>query len=219
MPSAASTVVFAVVAVVLALLALGYRRSQQRLAALRAWARAHDWQYSAAEPGLNQVLRGGPFGRGHDRRFTEVVRGRYEGRLGSSWRYSYTVGSGKYSRTYHEHVVALVLSVPLPYLELTNEGFVKGRDLQLESAEFNDVWNVEGEDPKTTSDVLHPRMMERLLQPDARAGNLLVEDGLILWWRSGVPDAATIDRTLRLLDELIALVPGFVWDDVRRGGV
>ncbi|MFC7403511.1 hypothetical protein [Georgenia alba] len=214
-----------IIGLVIVLAVVGHKQTKKRRAALRAWAQAHGWAYTDNAPGLGLDLRGGPFGRGHSRSSTEAVWGTYQGWQGASWRYTYkiTSGSGKSrrTRTYHHHVVSLQLPVPLPYIELSAENFLSrtfGNDVEFEDAAFNDAWHVRGDSPRATSDVIHPRMMERLMQPDLQGANLLYEGGRIFLWRRGMPDPAAIDAALRLLHELIELVPGFVWDNARGHG-
>ncbi|MPV36438.1 type III secretion system chaperone family protein [Georgenia subflava] len=214
---------FLLVAGVIGAMVLSVVATRKRRRLLQEWAARHGWNYADRDTGLTRGLSGGPFGRGHSRNANEIVSGGYSGQHAASFRYTYkvTTGSGKNRRTstYHHHVVSIVLPVPLPTMELRPENL--GRrifnwgDVDFEHAAFNDAWHVTGEHPKTLSDVIHPRTMERLMHPDLQGKNLLIEDGRIFWWRSGSTDLDAIDAALRTLTELVALVPGFVWDDAR----
>ncbi|WP_345215390.1 hypothetical protein [Georgenia halophila] len=211
-----------VIAVAIVVAVRTRRRTRERRAGLRAWAHARGWSYADDAPRLGSGLRGGPFGTGHSRSATEAVWGTYADRPAVSFRYTYKVtsGSGKNrrTRTYHHHVLALELPERLPYIELSAENFLTrtfGNDIELEHHAFNDAWRVRGEDRRTTYDVVHPQMMERLMRPDLRGANLLYEGGRIFLWRRGQPDQAVIDTGLRRLTELLDLTPEFVWDDAR----
>ncbi|HYP73434.1 MAG TPA: hypothetical protein VEP72_05040, partial [Microbacterium sp.] len=55
--------------------------------------------------------------------------------------------------------------VPRDTVESARE-MVGGVRIDFESAAFNAQWRVRGEDAKRVHDIVHPRTMERLLQPD-----------------------------------------------------
>ncbi|MFC7403509.1 hypothetical protein [Georgenia alba] len=197
------------------------KRTAQRRAALRTWAQARGWTYVGSAPELTRGLGRRPFGRGHSRSSTEAVRGTYEGHQAASWKYTYKrrrVSRGKRrTQRYDQHVISLWMPGRLPSVELRPEDAFTGTDTEFESAAFNDAWNVRGEDARTTSDIVHPRMMERLMRPDLKDANILIEDDRIILWRRGLPDPAAIDAALPVLLDLIGLIPRFVWDDARRG--
>ncbi|MFC7403512.1 hypothetical protein [Georgenia alba] len=199
------------------------KKTRERREALAAWARQRGWAYADDVPTVHEGLHGGPFNKGHSRKTTEAVWGTFEGREAMSSRYTYlvTTSNGKTTttHTYHHHVLSMVLPARLPFIELKDEGFFKGRDIQFEDAAFNDAWNVQGDDPRAVSDVIHPRMMQRLMQPDLRGANILFEAGRIFLWRSGQPEVPAIDPGLRMVAEVVDLIPGFVWDNARGQGV
>ena len=88
-----------------------------------------------------------------------------------------------------------------------------GRDLDLELEEFNRTWRVAAEPVKFGSDVLHPRLMERLLAPDAKGLCLRIDGGDVLWWGAGRPALELVDVRLALLAEIVDSIPPFVWED------
>lgn len=195
-----------------------YQRHREKL--LRAWAASVGWTYVGSDASLVARWRGEPFGIGSSRRTSEVVTGGYRGRPAVSFAYRYTTGSGKSRTTHTYHVVATTLPAYLSTLELTPDGLgarvakaLGGQDLQLESEAFNQVWRVEAPNPKFASDVVHPRLMERLMRPDARGMCLRIEGTDIVSWRAGASDLGTVASRLDVLGAVIDSVPRFVWQD------
>lgn len=208
-------VVFVVVMLVGSFL---YQRHREKL--LRTWAASVGWTYVGADPSLVTRWSGEPFGRGSSRKTSEVVTGLYRGRPAVSFAYRDTTGSGKNRSVHTFHVVATTLPAFLPTLELTPDGLgariakaFGGQDLEVESEAFNQVWRVEAADPKFAHDVVHPRLMERLLRPDARGMSLRVEGTDILSWRPGASNLDTVASRLDVLGAVVDAVPPFVWQD------
>ncbi len=193
---------------------------QQRVKAIRAWAAGAGWTYVGSDPSLVSRWRGQPFNVGHSRRVSEVVTGRFAGRQAISFAYRYTTGSGKSSSTHTFHVVATLLPAYLPTLELTAEGVgaklakaFGGQDIQFESEDFNRAWRVVARDMKFAHDVVHPRLMERLLRADARGMSIRIEGSDILCWTSGTQRLEAIAGRLQVLGAVVDAVPRYVWQD------
>lgn len=187
---------------------------------LKAWATASGWTYVGTDRSLVDRWQGEPFGRGHTRTTSEVMVGRWAGRPAVSFTYSYRSGSGKDESTYSYHVIALPLPAYLPTLELTPEGLgtrlakvFGGQDIQFESEEFNRAWRVESRDPKFAHDVVHPRLMERLLRADARGVSLRISGTDILTWAQGSTVTERIAGRLGVMTAVIDSVPRYVWQD------
>lgn len=192
------------------------RRDRQ----LKAWAAASGWTYVGSDPSLVDRWPGAPFGVGWSRRTSEVMVGRWGERPAVSFTYSYVTGSGKSRRTFFFHVLALPLPAFLPSLELTPDGFAvrlltgfAADDIQFESEDFNKAWRVVAADPKYAHDVVHPRLMERLMAPDALGSRLHIAGTDILSWAGGPTDTAGIPRRLALMQAVIDSVPRYVWQD------
>ena len=187
---------------------------------LQTWCRASGWRFVGADPSLVGRWQGEPFNAGHSRRASEVMLGRIGERPAVSFTYRYTTGSGKNQTTYTFHVLALPLPAYLPRLQLTPDGLgaklakvVGGQDIQFESEDFNKAWRVESRDLKFAHDVVHPRLMERLLRPDARGTSMRIEGTDILSWTTGATRTETIAKRLTLMTAVIDAVPGYVWRD------
>ena len=199
-----------------ALLALSMESRRRKRVA--AWAAARGWAVLQPDRAFASRWSGEPF-RGSGR-VSEVVTGQVNGRSAVTFQYSYTTGSGKSRRTHYFHVVALALPVRLGRLELTPDGFgakiakaFGASDMDLELEEFNRTWRVAAAPGKFGSDVLHPRMMERLLAPDVRGQCLRIDGGDILWWGQGRPALQMVDARLALLASVVDSIPRFVWQD------
>ncbi len=187
---------------------------------IKAWAAASGWTYVGTDASLVNRWRGEPFGAGRARRTSEVMVGRWGDRPAISFTYSYKTGSGKNESTYTFHVLALPLPAHLPTLELTPDGFgarlakaFGGQDIQFESEDFNRAWRVECENLKFAHDVVHPRLMDRLMRPDARGACLRLSGTDILSWSVGSTNTERIAGRLALMASVVDTVPRFVWQD------
>lgn len=208
-------IVFMVIAFVISVL---YQRHREKLA--RTWAASAGWTFVGVDRSLGSRWAGQPFGVGRARTAKEVLRGTFAERPATSFTYEYTTGAGKSQRTVAHHVVALALPAPLPAVELTHDGVgaglakaFGGQDIQFESAAFNERWRVEAADVKSAHDIVHPRLMERLLEPDALGMNLRIEGAHLLCWAGGAQDFDQIARYLTVMTAVVEHVPRFVWLD------
>ena len=115
------------------------------------------------------------FNQGFDRRALNVLRGTYRGvdvRL-LEFRYKTQTHNGKTTQTQTHHVgVALAnLGRPLAKTTIVPENLghklwdaVGGDDIDFESDEFSRKFWVKSEDRRAAYDLVHPRMMEYLMQ-------------------------------------------------------
>ena len=195
-----------------------YRTQRDRK--LKAWAAASGWTYVGADPSLVERWPGAPFGLGRSRQATEVMVGRWADRPVVSFTYSYVTGSGKSQTTHRFHVLALPLPAFLPSLELTPDGVavrlltaLGPEDIQFESEEFNRAWRVVATDAKFAHDVVHPRLMERLMAPDAVGARLHIAGTDIIGWVAGPTTTVGIPRRLALMQDVVDSVPRYVWQD------
>ena len=189
---------------------------QKRTKAAQAWAASVGWQFLGTDPSLANRWQGTPFRIGHARRVSMLMVGRFSGRPAMSFQYTYNTGSGKNETTHTYHVISVALPAYLPYLQLTPEGLgdriaktLGGQDLQFESEDFNKAWRVQAGQVKFAHDVLHPRLMERLLRPDART-NVRIEGTDILCWSPGASKLEVIGPRLQVLTAVVDAVPRYV---------
>jgi hypothetical protein len=221
----AGFVVPAIVVVILALVAYaGYVQAKRRREEMAAYAVSRGWRFELDQPALVHRFHGAPFGRGDDRRAFNVVYGTHDGRDFVSFDYEYeeTTGSGKDRRTttYDFSVLAMSMTVVMPALEVSPEGFfgrLVGRltnsDIELELEDFNRAFTVQCPDRKFASDVLHPQMMEFLMQYRDMAWRF--ERDSMLMVTQGRRTIPRIDWTMQVMDGIADRIPEFVWRQLR----
>ncbi|HEY6738753.1 MAG TPA: hypothetical protein VI076_07860 [Actinopolymorphaceae bacterium] len=205
-----------VVVIVVAVRQHAVARRRQRL--IQAFAACQGWQWLPSNPTLARRWRGKPFGIGGSRTVRNVVFGQHWGRPFTAFDYSYVVSSGKSSTRYDFTVVALRLPAVLPSLELDREGPLGGRvaralgagDLQLENEEFNRMYRIRCRDDRYAMAVLHPRMMQLLLDTRVR---WRIEGPDLLCWVAGHADPRLVLWYLDVMTWIAQLVPDFVVRD------
>ncbi|MDM7829742.1 DUF3137 domain-containing protein [Cellulomonas edaphi] len=217
--------VWLVLALALLVAAGAWYTQRKRLEAIAAWARASGWSFVGRDDSLAYRWAGEPFGTGDEREAVEVMTGTYAGADAVSFTYRSTRirrgsdGKTERSTTTH-HVVALTLPAALSTVEVTPEGIgarlakmVGAQDVQFESEEFNRAYRVEGTDPQVVHAVIHPRLMERLLEPGTRGTAWRIEGSTIVSWHPGATAVDRIAGTLALLAAVRDAVPRHVWLD------
>lgn len=213
--------VFAVgLVLVVAVAVLGIWYQAKRRQRLVEWARHNGWTYASSDPSLVGLSQRYPFGQGHGRRTSEVLRGRYGGHEALSFVYRWRTGSGKEEQTHTAHVVALALPAYLPVVQVTPESVLDrvvaafgGQDMRFESEDFNRAYRVQASDERTAHAIVHPRLMERLLRDDARAISWRIDGTWILSWAGGATDLDSLATRYGVLSAVLAAVPRHVWQD------
>ena len=128
-------------------------------------------------------------------------------------------GDDRRTTTYRHTIVSLSLPAARPTLQVGRKGFgrkllgfVGVRDLQLESEQFNEAFHIKTDDDKFAYDVLHPRMMEWMLN-DQRAQSVpfRFERGDLLTWDRDKIDVREVDWMLDYICDVVDQVPSFVW--------
>jgi hypothetical protein len=92
-------------------------------------------------------------------------------------------------------------------------GRLTNSDIELESEDFNRAFTVTCPDRKFASDVLHPRMMEFLLQRPELAWRFDRDSMLMI--RSGPQTTSEIDAKLATMDAIGDQIPEFVWRQLK----
>jgi hypothetical protein len=206
------------------LIYLGWKAEQKRIAEVKAYAARRGWSYTERDDSWHESFTGSPFHSGHGRRSTKVLRGPYDGREAAVFDFVYhttetsTDANGhSHSReeSHHFNVVALSLGATTPGLSVSPEGAfgrLLGRmfnsDIELESEEFNRAFTVTADDRKFASDVLHPRMMELLLQHRDTAWR--IDRGWLLTVERGTYELPDVDQRLDFADRLLDALPDFL---------
>lgn len=192
------------VTVVAALAYLSYLQRKRRREELSGLARELGWRFVPDRDHSHddQYTQFEVFRRGHSRcayntLFGEVdVEGRsFPVKMGD-FRYKITSGSGKNRSTRTYRFSYLILQVPLgnfPSVLIRPEGLfdkLAGAfgfdDIDFESAEFSRQFHVTSEDKRFAYDLLHPQMMEFLLETeppviDLERGHCCVSDTSSRW--------------------------------------
>jgi len=211
---------FLVIAVAGVLIYRRWQARQHRAELVADVAAAKGWKYNAYEPGLVDKWTGDPFGRGEDQQARNVLRGTWDGRKFIAFDYSYqpfTVRSGK--QPWQFGVVVMQLPAGLPYLEVEHEnllGDAFAPDLRFESELFNRTFRVAAQDEKYARAVIHPRMMELLLDRGEIGWRISGEH--LLGWYTGTHTPEDLDRRLHFLARIADLIPPFVWRDYPADG-
>jgi len=165
-------VVFAV-ALLIMMVAYVFHQKRERTASLRAHAEASGYDF---EPEVFDSLETryagvGLFGRGRNRHGSNLMKFR-EGELRFRM-FDYSFYEGTRSNESHRtfSVVLAETGWRLRRLQVRPEGFLDGlaklvgaEDLQLDSVEFNQRFLVETPHPGWATELLHPKMMDYLLQ-------------------------------------------------------
>ncbi|MCC2315789.1 DUF3137 domain-containing protein [Cellulomonas xiejunii] len=200
--------------------AIGNAWQKRRHDKLATWARANGWDYARYDAALERIQTGAPFSTGDSHAAMEVMRRDWQGWPAVSFTYRWTTGSGKDQSTHFAHVVALRLPADLPRLDVTPEGvgarlrkLAGGKDLQLELEAFNREYRVVAADERTAHAVLHPRLMERLLQPHLVGRPWRIENTWLVTWEDGRTDVDQIAARLMTLTAVADAVPRHVWQD------
>ena len=215
-----SVVLVVGVALVVGLLALGIWYQAVRRRRLTEWAARNGWVYADSDDSLVTISDRYPFGEGHHRRTAEVLRGQFSGRDATSFVYRWRTGNGKQEQQHSVHVVAVALPAYLPIVEVVPEGLgarlaraFGGQDLSFESDEFNRAFRIQAFDEPTAYAIVHPRLMERLLLPDARQVAWRTDGVRILSWQSGTTDLGTLATRLSVVSAVVSAIPRHVWQD------
>ena len=207
---------------------LGYLAAKKRREQFAAFAASKGWTYVQRDDRWAARFHGHPFGTGDDRRADNIVTGEYDGRTFEAFDYSYTTTSTStdanghtttHRETHSFSVLALETRVALPRLEVTPEhwfgrvvGRLTNRDIELESEDFNRAFTVTCPDRKFASDVLHPQMMEYLLEH--RDLGWRFQNGALLTVCAGSHSTAEVEARLATVDGILDRVPEFVWREV-----
>jgi hypothetical protein len=206
---------------------LGYVAAKRRREAFAAAAAQRGWRYTARDDSWAERFDGPPFGQGHRREALNILQGTHDGRSFVAFDYVYhtteTSTGANGQTTSHEEshpfsIVAISTGVVLPHLRVTPEGMfgrvigrMTGRDIELESEQFNRAFTVHCEDRKFATDFLHPRMMEYLLTLPRMAWDL--RNGTLMFASPGRHSVEEVGGMLTTIDGILDRVPDFVWSE------
>ncbi|MFV0253547.1 MAG: hypothetical protein ACK5H2_09460 [Beutenbergiaceae bacterium] len=208
-------------------------RERRRSRRLRRVVPLRGWSFTESEPALVERWLHGPFASGVRHRALHVITGTADNQpfIAFDLRRSIAVRNGR--KIAYTQVFAIRLPLALPTLRMTkvSSGNVvthalNGGDLldwptepasPMDSEAFNNAWEIRGSPGLYLHSFLHPQMMERLLQPDAREVLVTVEGSDL---HIATPDRLVtfpeFDRYIALLRDIRDLIPAQVWSDYGR---
>ncbi|MCW2857299.1 MAG: hypothetical protein JWR52_2914 [Marmoricola sp.] len=193
-----------------------FQRSRET--AMAAFARSRGWSYIEDDITAYYGYQGPPFEQGREVRATNVLRGEHNRWKFTTFDYRFTVHQGRSEVTHVCSVLAVQTGAWLTRLWVTPETFgsmildhITGHDIDTESEEFNKTFKVRCDDRKLAIDVLNPRMMQYLLQLPHLGWSL--QSGALVIATAGLNDGQRIDYNLTVAEQILGLVPGFVWTE------
>ncbi len=191
-----------------------FQRSRET--AMAALARSRGWSYSEEDITAYYGFQGPPFEQGRDIHATNVLRGERNGWKFTAFDYRFTVHQGRSEVTHVCSVMAVQTGAWLTRLWVTPETLgsmildhITGHDIDTESEQFNQTFKVSCADRKLAIDVLNPRMMQYLLQLPQLGWSL--QSGSLVIAAGGLHDGPQIDWFLTVAEQILSLVPDFVW--------
>jgi hypothetical protein len=223
-------IAFAAVAIVVSVLA--YQQQQRRIEALRAMAQARGWSFDPErrepEPEHQQFAC---FRQGHSRAAYNTIEGAapidsrpYPIKMGD-YTYKVTSSNGKTTTTRTYNFSYLILRLPfagVPSLLIRREGIldkIAGAlgfdDIDFESEEFSRRFCVKSSDKKFAYDVIHPQMIEFLMQSDPPP--IEIVSGLICLASGNRWEPPEFESRLAWLEKFFDLWPDYLTEQLDGG--
>lgn len=197
------------------------RNRQRRLAWLWTFASSHGWSFTESEPGLVGLSSRAPFGLGHSRSATDVIRGAIDGVAFASFTYTYRTGdSSDNTELTHTAMVTCIRTPPSPNMLLvTPEGALFGLldamglgDLKLESEDFNRRFQVRTNNDRFAYDILNPTTMHRMLTDRRFVLPMRFDNSNLFTWRWAALQPEWVEPHVRYLIEILRAVPEYAWE-------
>ncbi|MEU9805772.1 DUF3137 domain-containing protein [Mycobacterium sp. NPDC050853] len=197
------------------------RNRQRRSAWLWSFASGRGWSFVESEPGLVRLSVCAPFGVGHSRSATDVIRGVLDEVPFVSFTYIYRTGnSSDNTEATHSTMVTCVRTPPSANMLLvTPEGVLSGLrdtmglgDLKLESEDFNRRFHVRTNNARFAYDVLSPSAMHRMLTDRRFQLPMRFENSNLFTWRWEALKPEWVEPHARYLIDILREVPGYTWD-------
>lgn len=198
-----SVAIGGVLAMIAVWIGVPIRRRRRRAREINRWALEHRWRPDSSP--ARSVFGG-----------TEVLRRVVGGIPVTSCTTEYDPDWRRgVDTTRYRHLLMSSLSTDFPLLTMAPTrgakrppaGPADGPELQFESAGFNAAWRVECADPRFGHAFCHPRLMERLLQPDVAGLSVLIAGGEVA---VHAPEATALDAVearAAVVADIVRLVP------------
>ena len=203
--------------VVIGVIAWSIYHAHERRKALEALAQSLGMTFDKTRHRLEPTLRDfEAMSLGSDRSRLNELRGRYKERDVRCFDYWCKVQQGKQQSIHTRGIVLVRVPTSWPQLRIVPEHIghkladaLGADDIDFESQEFSDRFWVRSPDPRFAYDVIHPRMMEYLMEPGLTRWEL--RGGWLCLWSDSVlsPDetVAALDRATGFVER----VPTHVW--------
>lgn len=200
-----------------------WSQGKHRRAMMRFVEHVDGWEYRPGTRDYSDRLIAFPFGVGRDPRDVDLIRGPFNGVACASFTHEYEEGDDdEVNATSRWQIDIVDLPYPLAKVDIVPDDFMAkfakilgGQDIDFESAQFNAKWRVKAGDAKYAHDIVHPRLMERLLGADADGLAIRVEGSAVYSWaieRRGPEDLA---RRLGVVTAVARLIPEFVYREFK----
>lgn len=183
------------------------------------FAEAHGWEYLARAFEYDSRFASFPFAEGTSRRQEAVVRGTFNGQRCATFAQVFELRPDRDSPpTVQAYQVTLAeLPIGLPRLDIVPQNLpatvatlLGGRDIDVESYEFNRRWRVLCDDARYGHAVIDPRMIERLLAADVEGLAVRIEGGAVYVWQTGRQGAEGLARRLNVVSGIARRIPAHV---------
>jgi hypothetical protein len=224
-------VVVVFIGLIIAVAIYSYQQAKKRREDLARLAGKLGLRYDAADPcGIaNRYAHLGPLAQGHNRSAYNVLHGRYGGHEVKAFDYVYhttetsTDSQGRTTTREVAHYFSAVLfevGTAFPSLLIRPENFfdkiaaaIGFDDIDFESAEFSRKFFVKSSDKKFAYDVIHPRMMEYLM--DQPGWTLQLEGAHFLVLTGGMFTPDQFAAGMQHAEAFLKQIPDFVWERIR----
>ena len=160
-----------------------------------------------------------PFGQGRSQRASNLLFGQRNGLFWEFFDYQYTTGSGKNRHTHHYVIAAAKVPLAFPPTRIRPEGMfdkLKGmfgfEDINFESEEFSRRYHVSCAERQRAFDLIHPKMIEFLLNVEARDWQL--SGPVLMLARGGTHQPPDVLRSIQLIERFLSLVPQYLRQDL-----
>jgi hypothetical protein len=198
-------------------------QGEHRRAMARFAENVEGWDFSPMTLAYRGRLAAFPFGVGRELRDIDAVHGPFDGYPCGSFTHQYEQGKEDEVNAPSSWQIDIVdLPYPLAKVDIVPEDFLAhfakflgGRDIDFESAEFNAAWRIKAGDAKYAHDIIHPRMMERLLRADAQGMAIRIEGMAVYAWAANRRGPDELARRLGVLTAVARLIPEFVYREFK----
>ncbi len=186
--------------------------------AMLKFALLNKWEFVYESGNYRRWFASFPFNLGANDKDLALIRGPFAGQTCATYTHEYEIGKDDEKKRKERWQITLVeLPYPLPIVDIVpDDGLAKiekllgGMDVDFESVAFNKMWRVKSGNLKYAHDIIHPRMMERLLEYDAEGLAIRIEGKAVLCWQADPHGPEDLARRLSVLTGVAKLIPDFV---------